>query len=228
MRAFVLLLCIACCALGGPVRGPSEVKVDVGRLQSVPLEFDGDEIEYAILGGDYFGGFREYSDPKTVKFQVLGYQSGTGYIVVGTSKGGKLQPLYTVKVIVGGAPTPPTPPAPPIPDDPEIATLATTLKNAAANDAWHPSKLTACARGYRDAASTIQLATVAEVMATLKSKMGAALNGENVSPSVYAILADKMNGVLPRTGSTPMDAAAIAKAKTLFVKLATALERAAQ
>lgn len=74
MRSLLLLLLVAsCCALAGPIRGPAEVKVDVGRLASVPLEFDGDEIEYAILGGDFFGGFREFSDPKTFKFQLLGY-----------------------------------------------------------------------------------------------------------------------------------------------------------
>src|SRR5688572_8229350 len=82
------------------VKGPDAVTVNVGRLASVPLTVDGDEIEYAVLGGDVFGGFREFSDPKTFRFQVLGYQAGTGYIVVGTSKGGKLQPLFKVTVTV--------------------------------------------------------------------------------------------------------------------------------
>lgn len=232
MRVLIVMMLAACCALAGPIRGPSEVKVDVGRLAAVPLEFDGDEIEYAILGGDFFGGFREFSDPKTFRFQLLGYTPGTGYIVVGTVKAGKLQPLFQVKVIVGGGqpvpPTPPTPPAPPVPDDPEIPTLALTLKNAAANDAWHPAKLKAVAKGYRDAADAISPATMAEVLKVLKGKMGDALNKEDVSPSVYTILKERMDAALPRTGGTQMDAAAIAKARTLFMKLAAALERAAQ
>jgi len=228
MRALVVWLLVACCALAGPIRGPSEVKVDVGRLAPVPLEFDGDEIEYAILGGDYFGGFREFSDPKTFRFQLLGYAPGTGYIVVGTVKGGKLQPLFQVKVIVGDGkpPAPPVPPTPPAPDDPELNQLAFTLKQAASTDAWHPSKLKATATGYRNAANAIQPGTVADVMKALKAQMGAALNAEDVSPTVHATLTDRMNATLPRTGS--MDAAAIAKARTLFLRLATALERAAQ
>jgi hypothetical protein len=102
------------------------------------------------------------------------------------------------------------------------------LRNAAQNDSWHPDKLKATAKGYRNAAAKITPATVAEVMKVLKAEMGAALDRQDVSPSVYSILSDRMNQTLPRTPTTPMDAAAIASAKALFTKLATALERAAQ
>jgi hypothetical protein len=88
--------------------------------------------------------------------------------------------------------------------------------------------LKSVAKGYRDAAAAIQPGTVAEVMAVAKAAMGVALSKEEVSPSVYTILKERMDATIPRAGATQLDAAAIAKARTLFLKLATALERAAE
>jgi hypothetical protein len=118
----------------GQIKGPAEVTVPIGRLASIPLTVDGDDVEYTILGGDIFGGFREFSDAKTFRFQVLGYTPGTGYVVIGAVKDGKLQPLFTVVVkVTGPAPVPPgpipppiPPPDPPAPVDPLVAAIKAT------------------------------------------------------------------------------------------------------
>lgn len=110
--ATALALLLAVASAWAEVKGPTELTVPVGRLASVTLAVDGDEAEYAVLGGDAFGAFREFSPATVYRFQVLGYAPGVGHIVIGAVKAGKLQPLFTVAVRVTGGP-PPTPPVPP-------------------------------------------------------------------------------------------------------------------
>lgn len=225
--AALAVLLVAAVAFGGPIKGPTEITVEAGRLKEVPLIVDGDEIEYAILGGESFGGFREFSDPKTFRFQVLGYQNGTGFIVISSAKAGKLQPIYVVKVVVGnGPPKPPPPIDPPTPDDPALATIVANLKVAAIADRWHQSNFTACAKGFDAAAAAVRAGgTVASVMAALKSAMGAALNKQEVSPTVYPIFSAQINATLGTTASDPVDGPTAAK---LFLRLSKACERAAK
>ena len=91
-----------------------DLEVPAGKLLAVPLTIDGDEVTYSVLGGDAFGGFREFSDPATFRLQLLGYSPGVGYVVVSTTKGGKLQPHFILVVkVTGPAPGPtPVPPGP--------------------------------------------------------------------------------------------------------------------
>lgn len=229
MRTFLLSLCVACCALAGPIKGPTEISVGVGRLEAVPLEVDGDEITYVILGGDYFGGFREFSDPKQFRFQVLGYANGTGYIVIGTQKAGKLQPLYTVKVTVGKGPQPPTPVDPVDPDSPEVITLATKISGAATFDKWHPDNLKALADGHRKAAETISPDTLQKVRDAIQAKLKLSLSGQQISPTVKPFLKDFLDAVFPdRAPSYQVTESELRTIKTRLETIAKALERAAK
>lgn len=101
------------------VKGPQDVTVPVGRLASVPLTVEGDESDYQVLGSDV-DAFREYTpDPKQLRLRLIGYAPGTAYVVVASTKGGRLQPLYKVTVTVTGVgPVPPVPPVPPGPVPP--------------------------------------------------------------------------------------------------------------
>ena len=230
LSAVCVWLALACASFGAGVKGPSEIKIPANRLAVVPLEIDADESEHTVVGVDC-DAFREYDpDPKKLRLRVIGYKPTVAWVVVSSAKAGKLQPMHRVQITIGDGPppVPPTPPTPVDPVDPELVQLAFVLKNAAVEDSWHPSKLTATAKGYRNAAAKIRVGTVADVFATLKAEMGAALERQDVSPSVYSILEDRMNQSLPRGRTTPMDQSAIDKAKALFTKLAAALERAAQ
>lgn len=132
MRAAVAILSVLVLAVPAPaqIKGPSDVTVAVGRLAAVPLTIDGDESDYVVLGSDV-DAFREYTtDPKQLRLRVIGYAPGTAYVTVAAVKGGKLQPLFVVKITVTGTPAPPpvppgptpTPPGPtPVPVDPPIA-----------------------------------------------------------------------------------------------------------
>jgi hypothetical protein len=92
------------------------VTIKVGRLATIPVTVDADDVDYVVLG-DALDGFREFDrDAKRLKIRVIGYEPGTGYVVVTAIKGGKLIPLAVVTVKVTGAPVPPpTPPDPPTP-----------------------------------------------------------------------------------------------------------------
>lgn len=84
------------------VKGPNEITVPVGRLSAIHLTIEGDEADYAILGSD-LDGLREYDpDPKKLRLRVIGYSPGTAFVVVTSTKGGKLQPLFVVKVTITG------------------------------------------------------------------------------------------------------------------------------
>jgi hypothetical protein len=115
LSAFLVLFLgsLAC----GQTRGPAEINVPTGRLASVPIVLDADESDYVILGANV-DGLREYDpDPKKLRLRVIGYEPGVAWIVVSSQKGGKLQGVYTCKVIVGGGPLPPGP-LPPTPTPP--------------------------------------------------------------------------------------------------------------
>jgi len=216
------------------VRGPQEVTVQVGKLAGVSLTIDGDEAEYAVLGGDAFGGFREFSDPKVFRFQVLGYAPGVGHIVVGTTKGGKLQPLFTVKVVVTGAPLPPPVPPPPVPPDPPAPAdpLVKTLKDAAKADGWAMTKLADLGLGLRQcAALTLGGRTGAELQRIHIDALQKALPG-GVPNAVYAVCSGKLkalDAILPpsQPDKVPSDAER-EQVKAVYLELATACERASK
>lgn len=151
MRASILSLLLLALPAAAQVKGPTEVSVAVGRLAAVPLTVDGDESDYQILGTEV-DAFREYTpDPKQIRLRVIGYTPGTAFVVVASQKGGKLQPLHTVKVTVTGVvPPPPAPPGPtppppgPTPPPPDAAPIPVAgLHVLIVFDKNNPTSLTA-------------------------------------------------------------------------------------
>lgn len=123
MRATLLSVLVLVAAVApAPAQdvAASAVTVKVGRLATIPVVIDADEVEYAVLG-DAVDAFREFDkDAKKLKIRVIGYEPGTGYVVVSGQKAGKLLPLIVVTVKVVGTPVPPVPPKPPVPPLPPV------------------------------------------------------------------------------------------------------------
>jgi hypothetical protein len=233
MRCFVLAM-VAALPLSAQVKGPSDVTVAAGKLVAVPLTVDGEDFTYAVLGGDAFGAFREFSPANELKLQVLGYQAGSGYLVVSSTKGGKLQPLYVVAVKVTGpgpAPAPPNPappgPVPPAPEDPAVA----KLRAAAATDGIGAAGLRALAGGFRVAAA---LAPQRETAGELQTALGVAIRKDTPKKpaAVWAMLQkelDKLEATAdsarPERTLTESDRGAAA---ALFLALSSLCESAAK
>lgn len=133
MRWSILSLLTLVAPALAQVKGPTEVDIPVGRLKEIPLVVEGDESEYKALGKD-IDVLREYDpDPKKIKLRAIGYAQGTAYIVIASVKDGKLQPIHTITVNIGGGG--PIPPVPPQPNDPLVAKLQAAFdKDAGSKD----------------------------------------------------------------------------------------------
>jgi hypothetical protein len=228
-KTAAILLLILAAACQAQTKGPAEVSVAVGRLATIPIVIDGDESNFAVLGGDYFDSFREFSAPNELRLRVLGYANGTGYIVVSSVKAGKLQPLFTVKVTVGSgpgpAPVPPVPPGPnPVPPGP-LDPLASAIKAAAAADGF--GKLKDLAMGFRTCGALIERAsTVAELQASTAAALLSAVGDmKGKAPKLRAILGKELD-TLPETGALTPDIKA--RASAIFTTLANACEGASK
>jgi hypothetical protein len=112
----VLVLLLSPAAWGQGVQfKPAEAKVPAGRLASVEIEFDGEDVQFAAP--PELDAFREYDpDPKKVKLRLLGQEPGTYRILAVTTKGKKLSPFATFVFVVEGAKPKPGPVPPPVPD----------------------------------------------------------------------------------------------------------------
>jgi hypothetical protein len=126
MRRFLIAIWLALAssvALAQEVTLPQTVIVSAGRLAAIEITYDGDDFQYYVA--PELDAFREYTtDSKTVKLRVIGYTNGTFPVTAVAAKAvngkGKLSPVKTCLVHVGG--TPPVPPGPgpsPIPPRPE-------------------------------------------------------------------------------------------------------------
>lgn len=93
-------------ASGQTITMPAEVKVPVGRLAAVPIQYDGDEIKF--IAPTDMDVFREYDpDPKSLRLRLLAYTAGKYRVVVGVCKDKKLI-LQECVIIVGDSKPPPT------------------------------------------------------------------------------------------------------------------------
>jgi hypothetical protein len=226
--AVLLLILAATCQ--AQIKAPSEVTVQVGRLAAVPVAIDADDVQYSILGGDAFDSFREFSSPTEIRLRVLGYANGTGYIVLGGTKGGKMLPFVTVKIIVSGAgpgpaPVPPVPPGPnPVPPGP-LDPLAGAIKAAAAADGF--LKLKDLAMGFRTCGALIERAsTVADLQASTTAALLSAVGDmKGKAPRLRAILGKELD-TLPEAGALTPDIKA--RAAAIFTTLANACEEASK
>ena len=210
----------------GQVKGPQEITVPVGRLASVPIVLDADESDYVILGSNV-DGLREYDpDPRKLRLRVIGYEPGVAYIVVSSQKGGKLQPVYTCVVRVGGGPGPaPVPPVPPVPPPEPLTPLAQSIKAAAAADGF--TKLKDLAAGFRACDSLIPRATtIAELQASTTAALLSAVGDmKGKAPTLRTVLGKELD-TLPESGTLTADIKA--KASAVFITLAKACEGASR
>lgn len=225
----ILVLLFASLACG-QTKGPETVTVAIGRLATVPITIDGDESNFAVLGGDYFDSFREFSAPNELRLRVLGYTNGTGYIVVSSVKGGKLQPLFTVRVVVGAGPSPvpPVPPGPVPPGPAPLDPLATAIRDAAKADGF--TKLADLATGLTTA-NTISLSraqwTVAELSAAWQTAIKSAVGGPTPA-NLRKVLGDQLNAALPRESDHVMTTDEMVKARELVLRLSKACTEASK
>lgn len=122
-------LLLALPAWGQKVTMPAEVKVPVGRLATIKIEFDGDKAKWDVPTGTDIDSFREYDDdPKTVRLRFVSYKPGSFRIVAVTVKDGKLSDFGFCNIIVGTPPKPPDDPVDPIdPTDPLVQLLQSSF-----------------------------------------------------------------------------------------------------
>jgi hypothetical protein len=220
VSAFLLLLLLAPAA-AAQVRGPADVTVAVGRLAAVPLTVDGDESDYKVLGTDV-DAFREYSpDPKQLRLRLIGYAPGTAYVVVACVKGGKLQPLHTVTVLVTGEGPKPPPPPPPPPPDPAVARVK------AAFTASNFTMAAQLAAGYDRCAELAEKdgATAADLHSLCRAALKGAMGGVKIPEAVITALTPELAG-LPAATAAPMSAADRQATQATFKRVADLIRAA--
>lgn len=94
---------------------PESIKVEKGRLGSVRIQYDGEDVRWFV--SPELDVFREYSvDPKDVRLRVQGFKDGKFQVMAVTCKAGKLSDLYVCWILLGDQAPPPGPPAPTPPD----------------------------------------------------------------------------------------------------------------
>ncbi len=119
LLALAALVLLPLLAHAQSVKLPAEVKVQPGRLASVTIEYDGDDLKWTTPSE--LDVFREYDpDAKKIRLRLIGYAQGKYHVHAVACKGGKLSDFATCVIIIGDpAPTPPTPPNPPDPPTPD-------------------------------------------------------------------------------------------------------------
>lgn len=118
----ITMMFFAVPVFGQTVKLPDTVKVQPGRLASVKIDYDGDDVKWYV--DPKLDVFREYTpDPKQVILRLQGFEKGVYPVVAVSCKLGKLSDFSTCMVTVGDpAPVPPNPvppgPTPPNPNPP--------------------------------------------------------------------------------------------------------------
>lgn len=105
---------------------PTDITVPVGRLGLVVVDSGGKPVAYEVVG-DNLDCFREYDpDPNKIRLRLVGYSTGTAYIVVGVAQDKSAPLLANCKVTIGNPPVPPVPPVPPTPPVPPVPPVPPT------------------------------------------------------------------------------------------------------
>ncbi len=241
-QTLAVLVCtiLAPLACYGQITGPAEANVRVGRLGTIIVAVDADEVTYKLIG-DSFDGFREAESDsigaKRLRIRILGYEAGKGYLIVVGTKGGKLLSLYTCAITIGEPappkpPVPPDPPKPPTPPDPPVPPsdpLAALIRVAAAIDNASPATLQTIADGFRSAAITSARANTASELQKVVIEAMTSTVGK-LPTRVKGVLNDELKALDAVLPPDKPDAALTdanrATAKALFLKLAKACEAA--
>jgi hypothetical protein len=120
MRLILPVVCLLFSCTAGfsqSVKLPEAVKVQPGRLASVKIEYDGDDVKWIV--DSKLDIFREFTtDPKQIILRLQGFDKGTYQVIAVACKAGKLSDFAVCLVTVGDPVPPPTPPAPPGPTPP--------------------------------------------------------------------------------------------------------------
>jgi hypothetical protein len=230
LSSFVLAVAFVAFVIGGSspvvaqVRGPSDVTVAVGDLAEVTLTLDADESKYAVLSGQGIWAFREYDpDPKTLMFRVFGQKPGTAMITVASVKGGKLQPLFVVRVtITGDAPPGPGPGPDPRPDPADP--LAARIVAAAQADKWPVTEARKLAQGFRDCAGQCDKAPTAAFLLQLATSAIKLSGVKPIPVAVRAVLSAELEVGLPADAEAEITPELSKRCRDTFTRLAAALE----
>lgn len=222
-----LLLLAALPSWAQSVKLPTEVKVPVGRLAAVAVEYDGDDIRW--VAPEQLDCFREYDpDSKKVRLRLIGYAAGQYQFYAVTCKAGKLSDFAACKVTVGDQPPPgPNPPTPPVPPGPPADPLAQSVVAAWASetDAAKVPQVALLAALFRNAASPNGVVndpgvkTNAELLAILHKAAGT-LIPDAALPKVRRAVADYLNATLGTSAASAVDRA---KAGAAFSHIADVL-----
>lgn len=226
IRAFFLSLIFASLSLAQSVTLPAKVQVEPGRLASVVVEWEGDDINW--LASPELDVFREYdANPKVVRLRVFSTREGTHKIVAVTCKDKKLSPWATCDVVVGKPEPGPGPgPGPtPVPD-----ALVADLQKAFDSEK-EPAELkvqykAALAGVYKAAAKLDlkQVTTASQLFSVLKASSSAVLSEDNISQTRTRISL-LLKEVLPKAPDAALTDEHRTKAKALFERLVAALEK---
>lgn len=213
---FLILTTVAHCQ----VRMPADATVQVGRLASVRIEVDADQVDYVVVGADV-DAFREY-DPQatTIRLRVIGYKPGVATVVVVGQKGGKLLPIGLTKITFEGnqpplppappGPNPPIPPSPP--DNPDVdATLLGQLTAAKGNwQAWQ--FLAAVISAQRQKVADRSVTTAGELQASMRDAIVAAFPKNDVPQAIRDVINNYLKSNLPSAPDAALDRAKHAQA----------------
>lgn len=230
LRVFLLALVFSLAASAQTVSVPEKVEISPGRLASITIRWDGDDLRW--IASPELDVFREYDpDAKVVRLRVIAYAEGTYKLVAITCKGGKLSEFASCVVVVGKpgpgpgpGPNPPTPPTPP--DDPFLRTLqvayAADSGTAADKTLWRVSL-----RGVYKSASELDLSrvkTAGELFQVLRSSAKAVIPDDNSLFNVRSAISELIKQQLPSAPSAELTDDHKKKATALFSRLALLLE----
>lgn len=227
---FCAVFCTTFCstAFGQTVSLPEKVEVNPGRLASIIIRWDGDDLRW--ICSPEIDVFREYDpDPKVVRLRMIGYEEGSFKLVAITCKENKLSEFASCVIIVGKpgpgpGPNPPPPP-PPSPDDP----LLKTLQKAFGEDIGGADKATwkTALRGVYKSAADLDLSkikTAGELYTVLRNSSRSVVPDDNALFNLRTAISEILKEQLPSVPSAELTQEHRQKAKVIFNRLATVLE----
>lgn len=229
LSVLLLLLSVGLSFAAPPkLKLPAEVR-PVGEYATVQPETDAASVLYVGLSGYDPFPTALLKDPKTFLFPVRGLPAGRyKFAAVAAGATGE-QSRVDFEVIVGNAP-PPIPPGPgpgpgpnpPNPTDPLQAAFKAALDKETA--ATKVASAIALADLFNAASEQVKTATQTKVVDFYQGLHAAAttLIGKEI-PAVREAITKHLDGVLPKSSTAPLDAAARELCSKTFLHVATSL-----
>ena len=219
---------------GQTVTLPKEVKVDVGRLASVVLEYDGDDLKYVVSPDlDCFieGSIKPDPASKKVKLRLQGFIPGKFPIVAVSCKDMKLSEFAICIVIVEGTPPKPNPdPNPPKPEDEEAdKELNQAVRTAAVADNATKQDMAKLAAAYQLCVFSVRSfnGKGSELFPSLQTTLKDA--GVTGLPNTKKVISDYLNKAnLPTDGTANLTQDQLKAILKILIKIALALLEASK